>query len=84
MTAPRTVEECKKMLVKIAIKHEVAPKIISQRLLSSNDKDDMLAGLITFDTLDCFVKVWKEFGMANYTDGTGSLYEHFRLYQYKG
>jgi len=81
MTTTRTVEECKKMLFKLAVKYGVPPKLISERLLSKEDKEDMLNGLVSFDTLDCFVKVWKEQGMCNYADGTGKWYEDFNLYR---
>ena len=81
MTTTRTVEDCKRMLFKLAIKHGVAPKLISERLLSKEDKEDMLQGLFTFETLDCFVTVWKEYGMCNYADGTGKPYDDFRLYK---
>jgi hypothetical protein len=84
MTNPRTVEECKKMLFKLAIKHGVAPKLISERLLSREDKEDMLQGLVTFETLNCAVEVWKEQGMRNYADGSGAVYSDFRFYLPKG
>jgi len=74
------VEECKRMLFKLAIKHVVPPKLISERLLSKEDKEDMLQGLISFETLDCFVEAWKEYRMRNYANGTGKPYEHFRDY----
>jgi hypothetical protein len=76
-----TIEECKTMLFKLAVKHGVSPKLISERLLSKEDKDDMLAGLITFDTLDCYVGVWKEQGMCNYANGSRQLYENFNMYR---
>jgi hypothetical protein len=75
------VEKCKSMLFKLAIKYGISPKLISERLLSREDKEDMLNGLIPFETLDCFVKTWKEQGMRNYADGSGSLYEEFKRYQ---
>lgn len=78
METPISVEECKKMLFKLAIKHGVAPKLISERLLSKDDKEDMLQGLITFETLDCFVAVWKEYGMCNHVDGSMKHHESFR------
>lgn len=69
------------MLFKLAVKHGVPPKLISEKLLSKEDKEDMLNGLVSFDTLDCFVKVWKEQGMCNYADGSGKHYERFKLYK---
>ena len=84
MTKPQDVEACKRMLFKAAIKHGIAPKLISQRLLSKEDKDDMLNGLISFETLDCAVAVWKEYGMCNYADGSGTPYDNYRAYFAKG
>ncbi len=78
-----TVDECKRMLFKLAIKHGVAPKLISERLLSKEDKEDMLAGLISFETLDFFVTVWKEYGMCNHVDGSMKPHESFRAYAKK-
>ncbi len=84
MNHPQDVEKCKSMLFKCAIKYGIAPKLISERLLSREDKEDMLNGLVSFETLDCFVAVWKEQGMCNHTDGSGSPYEHFKIYQGEG
>lgn len=81
MNNPQDVEKCKRMLFKAAIKHGVAPKLISERLLSKEDKEDMLNGLITFETLDAHVAVWKKGGMCNYADGSMKPYENFKLYQ---
>ena len=77
-------EKCRRMLFKCAIKHGVAPKLISQRLLSKEDKQDMLNGLVSFETLDAHVAVWKEYGMCNYADGSMKPYEHFRGYVSQG
>lgn len=57
-----TIIECKRMLFKLAISYGVSPKLISERLLSKEDKQDMLDGFISFETLDCFVRVWIEHG----------------------
>ncbi len=75
MTNPRKVEECKSLLFKLAIKHGVAPRLISGRLLSKEDKDDMLNGLFTFETLDCMVGMWKENGMCDYANGNMTPYK---------
>jgi len=80
MTTSKTTDECKRMLVRLAIKHGIPPKLISERLLSLEDKKDMLQGLITAEMLDSFVKVWKESGMSHYANGTGELYGSFRYY----
>lgn len=80
MNQPKSTEECKKILFKLGIKYGVPPKLISERLLSREDKEDMLQGLISAETLDFWVKVWKEQGMCNHADGTGSWYSDFDLY----
>ena len=53
-----TVRECKSWLFKMAIKHGVAPRFISEMLLSREDKEDMLAGLVEFETLDAHVGIF--------------------------
>lgn len=73
-----TVDECRRMLFRLAIKHGIAPRLISERLLSKEDKNDMLDGHVSFLTLDCTVAVWKEQGMLNYADGSAMPYEHHR------
>ncbi len=78
MTKPLTVEECKRMLFKLALKHGIAPKIISSRLLSAADKDDMLGGYIPFETVDCFIESWKQTGMGDYANGNMSIYPRYR------
>lgn len=70
-----TREQCKKKLFNLGIKYGVSPRLISERLLSPEDKEDMLNGLISDEALDCHVKVWKEYGMCNYADGTGERYK---------
>lgn len=79
-----TVDECKRSLVRLGIKHGMPPKLISERLLSPDDKDDMLSGLVSINTLDSFIKVWKEYGMCHYANGTGARYGDFNLYRIQG
>lgn len=52
----------------------VKASLISERLLSKKDKEDMLQGLISIETLITHVKVWKDTGMRNYADGSGLRY----------
>ena len=84
LTTPMTVDECKRWLFKLGMKHGIAPRLISERLLSKEDKEDMLGGLVSFDTLDCHVKTWKEYGMCNYANGSMKEYEHYKAYAIKG
>lgn len=80
MERPRKEEQCKQILFKCSIKHGVAPKLISERLLSKEDKEDMLTGQISFGTLDCAVGLWKEYGMCDYANGRMEPYKHYREY----
>lgn len=81
MPTPLTVDECKKWLFRLGLKYGVPPRLISERLLSKEDKEDMLNGLVSFETLDCAVQAWKEYGMCNYADGSAKWYEHFNQYK---
>jgi len=63
------VEECKSKLFRLGIKLGVSPRLIATRLLSQEDKDDMLKGLISDEALEAHVKVWMEFGMCDYANG---------------
>lgn len=69
----QSVEQCKRMLFKAAVKHGISPRLISERLLSKEDKDDMLQGLVSFEMLDCFITMWKANGMYNCSDGSGAF-----------
>lgn len=73
-----TVEQCRKIIFNLGIKLGVSPKLISLRLLSKEDKEDMLNGLIPSDCLEAHVCVWKETGMRNYSDGSGLRYTAFK------
>lgn len=73
----RTISECKSILFKLGIKHGVSPKLISERLLSKKDKEDMVQGVISLDMLDCLVATWKEDGLRNYVEESGELYSDF-------
>lgn len=64
-----TKEECQKKLFQLGIKLGVSPKLISTRLLSNDDKHDMLNGLVTDEALLCHVKCWMQAGMPNYAEG---------------
>lgn len=64
-----TKQQCQKKLFNIAIKLGVSPKLIATRLLSDEDKADMLNGLINDETLVTAVEVWKEAGMPDYAKG---------------
>lgn len=71
---PLSVEHCKDLLRTIAKMFCIKAELISTRLLSSDDKDDMVNGLVPIDSLVTAVRVWKENGMPDYTNGTCKLY----------
>lgn len=54
---------------------------MTERLLSLDDKADMLAGLISVETLDCAIMLWKQYGMCDYANGNTAYYEHFMKYR---
>jgi len=58
-----TREECKRMISKTAFKCGVSPRLIATRLLSEDDKQDMLNGDLSLEVLEAHVNVWKEMGL---------------------
>ena len=52
----------------------VKADLISTRLLSKEDKQDMLSGLISDETLLTAVKCWMEAGTPNYSNGNTERY----------
>lgn len=70
-----TKEQCQKRIFNIAIKLGVSPKLISIRLLSKDDKQDMLNGLVPDETLETAVKCWMEAGMPDYANGNDERYK---------
>ena len=52
----------------------VKASLISERLLSNEDKQDMLNGLIPIESLIAHVKAWQDTGMRIYADGSGLRY----------
>ena len=76
MAKTLTKEECQKKLFHLGIKLGVSPKLISTRLLSKEDKQDMLNGLLPDEALECHVKCWMDAGMPNYAEG-----EDYRVYR---
>jgi hypothetical protein len=74
-----TREECQKILSRVGFKLGVSPKLIATRLLSEDDKQDMLNGLLPIEALEIHVKVWKDMGMPDYANGhTEPMEKNFR------
>ena len=53
-----TKKQCQKKLFQLGLKYGVSPRLISTKLLSEQDKHDMLAGILSDEALDESVKVW--------------------------
>lgn len=59
-----TDDACKKIIKRIALKHNVEPRIITTMLMSEADKDDMRAGNLPVDVLDKYVELWSKRKLA--------------------
>ena len=64
-----TAKECQTILFNLGIKLGVSPKLISERLLSLNDKRDMMGGSFQIVELEANIVAWKESGMPDYSHG---------------
>ena len=64
-----TKDECKKIISKIAWSCGCSPRLIATRLLSEDDKRDMLNGDLPTESLECAVRVWMRYGMPDYAHG---------------
>jgi hypothetical protein len=69
-----TKEQCQRKLFSLGIKLGVSPNLIATRLLSNDDKQDMLNGLIPDEALETSVKCWMEAGMPDYANGHTAPY----------
>ncbi len=72
---PRSVEHCKNLLITIGKMLCVKAEMISTRLLSKEDKQDMLNGFITDEALFVAIKGWMEAGMPDYANGHTERYK---------
>lgn len=71
---PLSVEQCKDLLIMIGRMLCVKAELISTRLLSKDDKQDMLNGLVPIDSLITHVKCWIAAGMPDYANGKTDPY----------
>jgi hypothetical protein len=65
----------------------VKAELISTRLLSEDDKNDMVQGLIEVDSLVTAVKVWMSHGMQDYANGSYERYKpqsNLPMQRYRG
>lgn len=64
-----TKQQCQKKLFNLGIKLGVSPTLIATRLLSDDDKNDMLNGLVPDDSLEMAVKCWMDASKPDYAHG---------------
>jgi hypothetical protein len=64
-----TKTQAKSILFKLGIEFGVNPAHISTKLLSKEDKQDMLEGLVPMETLKTAVRLWKDAGQPDYVNG---------------
>jgi len=69
MSTKLSDKACKAIINRVARKLNVEARLITTRLMSEEDKDDMRAGLVPIDALECHVTVWIAAGMPDYAHG---------------
>lgn len=70
-----TPEECKRIIGKLGMKYGVSPKLIIDRLLSADDKKEMISGLLTIEVLEIAMQVWIKAKFPNYAKGETTAIE---------
>ncbi len=69
MSKRLTDKACKSIIRKIAAQYNIKPSLITTRLMSEDDKEDMRNGDVPMDVLDTHVAVWIKAGMPDYAHG---------------
>ena len=67
-----STSEAKQIIKKIGLKLRVSPALISTRLISAQDKCDMLNGDISVEALEQATGAWMDAGMPDYSNGLTS------------
>ena len=80
MEKKQSVMECKRKLFNLGIKYGIAPRLISERLLSKEDKQDMLNGLVPADALETAVRCWMAAGMPDNANGLDDPYKTSKIF----
>ena len=73
----KTDQQCKSMLIRAGLKYGVSPTLISTRLLSEENKDDMRNGFVDQEDLNAHVEAWIEAHMPDYRNGSSRPYNRF-------
>lgn len=80
-----TIQQCKRMILQSALQAGISPRLISERLLSDEDKQDMLNEEISQDCLNLHVEIWMRLKMPDYRNGSMKPYNQFyEATSYKG
>ncbi len=61
--------ECKDIIRRLGKRLNVEPKLITTRLMSEEDKQDMREGNLPVKSLECHIRVWMAAGMPDYAHG---------------
>jgi hypothetical protein len=72
-----TKQECQKIISKVGWLRGCSPKLIATRLLSEDDKQDMLRGELPIEALECAVMLWMNAGMPDYAHGLTDIYRTY-------
>lgn len=72
----RTDSECKKIISEIAWSLGVSQALITTRLLSDDDKNDLRLGVLDIVALKRSVEVWRDNGMPDYAHGKDVPMKH--------
>lgn len=67
-------DDCKSIISILCKRLCVRPKLVVERLVSEDDKDDMRNGDLTIDQLEAHIKVWVANGMPDYAHGKTETY----------
>ena len=61
--------ECQRTLSKLGVKRGVSPNLIATRLLSDDDKADMMDGNLPDHVLELAIRLWMDAKQPDYAHG---------------
>ena len=64
-----TDSECKDIIRRLGKRLNVEPRLITTRLMSEDDKQDMREGNVPVKSLEVHIKAWIAAGMPDYAHG---------------
>jgi hypothetical protein len=64
-----TDKACKAIIIQIAKELDVEARLITTRLMSEDDKNDMRNGNLPRESLKLHVQIWKKSGYPDYAHG---------------